>query len=101
MKSEFFDKDRYEFDPNKTWSVMEQGRVFKDYQDLDRKLKSEEIRLAEIKKNLVNDVKKLDEAMLVMRAACTQSPATAQAMPAVLQQPPVSEKRSPSTPPSS
>ncbi len=85
VKSEFFDKDRYEFDPNKTWSVMQQGRVFKDYKDLDDKLKSEEIRLAEIKKNLVNDVKKLDEAMLVMRAACTQSPATAQAMPAVLQ----------------
>ena len=42
-------------------------------------------RLAEIRKNLVNDVKKLDEAMLVMRAACSQSPATAQAIPAVLQ----------------
>ena len=25
-----FDKDRYEFDPNKTWSVLEQGRGFHD-----------------------------------------------------------------------
>ena len=26
VKSQYFDKDRYEFDPNKTWSVLEQGR---------------------------------------------------------------------------
>jgi hypothetical protein len=85
IKSEFWDKDRYEFDPNKTWSVLEQGRGFKSVEEADRKVKAEMERLAEIKKNLVNDVKKLDEAMLVMRAACSQSPATAQALPAVLE----------------
>jgi hypothetical protein len=85
VKSEFFDKDRYEFDPNKTWSVLEQGREFKTVQDADHKVKEEMARLAEIRKNLVNEVKKLDEAMLVMRAASSQSPATAQAIPAVLQ----------------
>ena len=26
LKSRYFDKNRYEFDPNKTWSVLEQGR---------------------------------------------------------------------------
>lgn len=85
VKSDFFDKDRYEFDPNKTWSVLEQGRGLKTVEDADRKVKDEMAYLAEIKKNLVNDMKKLDEAMLTMRAACGQSPATAQAMPAVLQ----------------
>ena len=85
VKSEFFDKDRYEFDPNKTWSVLEQGRGFKDVQEADRKVKDEMTRLAEIRKNLVDGVKKLDEAMLTMRAASSQSPATAQAIPAVLQ----------------
>ena len=25
VKSQYFDKNRYEFDPNKTWSVLEQG----------------------------------------------------------------------------
>ena len=85
IKSEFWDKDRYEFDPNKTWSVLEQGSSLKDVRDADRKVKLEMERLAEIKKNLVENVKKLDEAMLAMRAASSQSPATAQAIPAVLE----------------
>ena len=29
VKSQSFDKNRYEFDPNKTWSVLEQGRGYK------------------------------------------------------------------------
>ena len=85
VKSEFYDKDRYEFDPNKTWSVLEQGRQFKSVEEADAKVKEKMIELAETRKKLVDDVKKLDEAMLVMRAASGQSPATAQAIPAVLQ----------------
>ena len=85
VKSDSFDKDRYEFDPNKTWSVLEQGRQFKTVQEADAKVKEEMIRLADTRKVLVEDVKKLDEAMLVMRAASSQSPATAQSIPAVLQ----------------
>ena len=85
VKSESFDKDRYEFDPNKTWSVLEQGRGFKSVQEADVKVKEEMARLAEVRKNLVENVKKLDEAMLIMRAASVQSPATAQAIPAVLE----------------
>ena len=32
LKSRYFDKNRYEFDPNKTWSVLEQGRGFQSLQ---------------------------------------------------------------------
>ena len=32
LKSRSFDKNRYEFDPNKTWSVLEQGRGIQDRQ---------------------------------------------------------------------
>src|SRR4051794_27685058 len=30
IKSRYYDRNRYEFDPNKTWSVLEQGRGFAD-----------------------------------------------------------------------
>ncbi len=85
VKSQDFDKDRYEFDPNKTWSVIAQGREFKDVRALNDAVEKEQKYLADVKKKLVDDVKKLDEAMLTMRAASAQSPATAQAIPAVLQ----------------
>ena len=42
-------------------------------------------RLTEERKNLVDNVKKLDEAMLVLRAAAAQAPPVAQAMPDVLE----------------
>jgi len=85
VKSQDFDKNRYEFDPNKTWSVLEQGRGFKSVEDADKAVKVEMARLAEERKNLVDGVKKLDEAMVAMRSASAQSQATAQAVPAVLE----------------
>ena len=85
IKSQYFDKDRYEFDPNKTWSVLEQGREFRSVQDADKAVKREMERLAEERKNLVNGVKQLDEAMLTLRAASGQSPAVAQTIPGVLE----------------
>ena len=42
-----FDKNRYEFDPNKTWSVLEQGRGFKTCKEADEAVKEEMERLAE------------------------------------------------------
>src|SRR3954451_10884047 len=33
LKSRSFDKNRYEFDPNKTWSVLEQGRGFQSVRE--------------------------------------------------------------------
>ena len=85
IKSQDFDKDRYEFDPNKTWSVLEQGRGLRTVEAADEAVKTEMARLAEERKNLVEGVKKLDEAMLTLRTASAQSYATAQAIPAVLE----------------
>ena len=85
LKSGDFDKNRYEFDPNKTWSVLEQGNRFRSVQEADAAVVEEMKRLGEERKNLVDDVKKLDEAMLALRGAAAQSQATAQAIPAVLE----------------
>ena len=46
LKSRYFDKNRYEFDPNKTWSVLEQGRGFKTCKEADEAVKLEMERLA-------------------------------------------------------
>jgi hypothetical protein len=85
LKSRSFDRNRYEFDPNKTWSVLEQGRGYKTLEEADAAVKREMQRLALERKNLVDTVKKLDESMLALRAVAGTSPAVAQAFPAVLQ----------------
>ncbi len=85
VKSRWFDHDRYEFDPNRTWSVLDQGRGFKSIQEADAAVKLEMERLSLERKNLVNSVKKLDEAMLALRSVAGTSPAVAQRFPSVLQ----------------
>ena len=35
IKSRSFDHNRYEFDPNRTWSVLEQGREYKNLKEAD------------------------------------------------------------------
>ncbi len=85
VKSRHFDEDRYAFDPNKTWSVLEQGRQFQDVVEADKAVKEEMKRLADERKKLVDNVKKLDEAMIKLRAVAGTSPSVAQAVPAVLQ----------------
>jgi hypothetical protein len=91
LKSRYFDKNRYEFDPNRTISVLDQGRQFESLRfseslyKADEAVRAEMKRLAEERKNLADGVKKLDEAMLTLRAASSQSPATAQAVPSVLE----------------
>jgi hypothetical protein len=85
LKSRSFDHNRYEFDPNKTWSVLEQGREFKSVKDADAAVKQEMQRLALERKNLVENVKKLDEAMLALRGVAGTSPAVSQRFPRVLQ----------------
>ena len=85
IKSRSFDHNRYEFDPNRTWSVLEQGREFKSVQAADAAVKQEMERLALERKNLVDNVKKLDEAMLALRGAAVTSPAVAERIPKVLQ----------------
>jgi hypothetical protein len=85
IKSRYFDRNRYEFDPNKTWSVLEQGRGLASVKEADLAVQREMERLALERKNLVDNVKKLDEAMLALRAVAGTSPAVAQAFPGVLQ----------------
>lgn len=85
VKSQYFDKNRYEFDPNRTWSVLEQGRGFRDVKEADEAVRREMERLAETRKNLVENVKKLDESMLALRAVAGTSVAVAQTVPNVLQ----------------
>ncbi|MHB1558317.1 MAG: DUF6599 family protein, partial [Isosphaeraceae bacterium] len=85
LKSRTFDRNRYEFDPNRTWSVVEQGRIYDDAVKLDAAVKEEYKRIGLERKNLVENVKKLDAAMLALRAVAGTSPAVAQRLPAVLQ----------------
>jgi hypothetical protein len=85
IKSRSFDRNRYEFDPNRTWSVLEQGREFKNLQTADAAVKQEMERLALERKNLVENVKKLDEAMLALRSVAGTSSAVALRFPHVLQ----------------
>ena len=35
IKSRSFDHNRYEFDPNRTWSVLDQGREYKTLKEAD------------------------------------------------------------------
>jgi hypothetical protein len=85
IKSRAFDRNRYEFDPNRTWSVLEQGRGFQNLKEADVAVKLEMERLALERKNLVDNVKKLDDAMLALRSVAGTSPAVAQRFPSVLQ----------------
>src|SRR5271156_6973215 len=51
IKSRAFDRNRYEFDPNRTWSVLEQGRGFQNVKEADNAVKLEMERLALERKN--------------------------------------------------
>jgi hypothetical protein len=85
LKSRSFDHNRYEFDPNRTWSVLEQGRGFQSLKEADAAVKQEMERLALERKNMVENVKKLDEAMLALRNVANTSQLVAQRLPPVLQ----------------
>jgi hypothetical protein len=85
VKSQYFDEDRYAFDPNETWSVVEQGRQFRNARELSEAAEREFKRLQEERRLLVDGVKTLDEAMIGLRAAAATSPPTAQAIPEVLE----------------
>ncbi|MDX2035021.1 MAG: DUF6599 family protein [Isosphaeraceae bacterium] len=85
IKSDQFDKNRYEFDPNKIPTVLEQGRQYRTAEEMNAAIRAEMDRLALERKNLVDTVKKLDESMLTLLAAAKQAPPAAQAMPSVLE----------------
>jgi hypothetical protein len=85
LKSRYFDRNRYEFDPHRTWSVLEQGRGFKSLEEADAAVKREMERLAQERKSLVENVRKLDQAILALRAVAGTSPSVVQVFPRVLQ----------------
>ena len=84
LKSRSFDKDRYEFDPNRTLSPLDQGRQYRTLKEADKAVRAEHARLDQKEKDLLNAVRKLDEAMLPLRAAAAQHLPTYQALPSVL-----------------
>lgn len=76
IKASYFDTDRYEFDPNKTWTVLDQGRGLADLRAADKAVADEMKRLAEERKNILDGVKKLDESLLALRVAAVTAPQT-------------------------
>ncbi len=80
VKSEHFDKNRYEFDPNQPFSVADQGRQYEAWNlldatyKLDEAVRAEQERLAKIRKELTDGVKKVDDAMLVLRESARGAP---------------------------
>jgi hypothetical protein len=76
IKSSYYDVNRYEFDPNKTWTVLEQGRKFEDVVKADEGVREEMKRLAGERKQLVDGIKKLDESLMALRVSAVTAPQT-------------------------
>jgi hypothetical protein len=92
VKSQYYDRDRYEFDPNRTLSVLDQGRQYEaqklrvSLEKADAALRVEEQRLKAVEKQLHDHVKKLDEALLALgEAASGESPAAIKVLPRVIE----------------
>lgn len=86
VKSQYYDRDRYEFDPNKTLTVLDQGRGLQvgssreQLEQADEALRTEMKRLAAERKEMLDATKKLDDALLALGEAASQSQATSQPM---------------------
>ncbi len=91
LKGEHYDQKRYEFDPNRTITPVDEGRRYevldrlKSAEMLDEAVRAEEKRLAEVRRDLVNSVKSLDTAMLALREAAIANPAVVPEMNEVLE----------------
>lgn len=91
VKSRHYDRDRYEFDPNRTLSVLDQGRQYESQslrqslEKADAAVRAEQKRLDDERKSLLENVKKLDEALLALGDASLQSPTTFAALPRVVE----------------
>ena len=84
LKSRHFDEDRYEFDPNQTLSVLDQGRQYRTLKEADEGVREERKRLEAERKTLVDQVKDLDESLLALRAVALQNPAVVPTLATVL-----------------
>jgi hypothetical protein len=91
VKSQYYDRNRYEFDPNRVSSVLDQGRQFElrtlreSLEKADEAIRAEQKRLAVERKNLVDSVKKLDQAMLGLGEAALRSRAASDALAPTVQ----------------
>jgi len=85
VKSQYFDEDRYAFDPNETWSVIEQGRQYETAKQLSKAAEEEYQRLQKERQRLVEGIKELDQAMIGLRATADRVPPVAQSLPEVLE----------------
>jgi hypothetical protein len=85
IKASYFDEDRYEFDPNRTWTVLAQGRGLADLKAADDAIATEMKRLAEERKNILDGVKKLDESLMALRVAAVTAPQTISPLKDVLE----------------
>jgi hypothetical protein len=90
IKSQYFDKDRYAFDPNRVPSVLDQGRQYegrellKSVQEADRAVKEEMDRLRDERKALQVAVNRLDQQILLLGQQAIRWSATAEVMPGVV-----------------
>lgn len=84
LKSRHFDEDRYEFDPNQTFSVLDQGRQYRTLKEADEGVREERKRLEAERKALVDQVKALDDSLLALRAVALQNPAVVPSLANVL-----------------
>jgi hypothetical protein len=84
VKSRSFDKDRYEFDPNRTITVLDQGRGYKTREAMEAAIRQEVTRVVGQRKALADQVMALDDAMTRLLAASCQVPGIAPAASAVL-----------------
>jgi hypothetical protein len=84
VKSRHFDKSRYEFDPNQTITILDQGRAYRSRQDMEVAIRQEVLRVVGERKKLADEVGRLDDAMTKLLSASCQSPSIAPAVPLVL-----------------
>src|SRR5437868_4209446 len=78
-------RDFFWSDPNTTWTVIDQGRAYRTPAEMNEAIRLEMERLAKERKGLVEGVKKLDQAMITLRAASAQAPAIDEPLREVLQ----------------
>lgn len=85
VKSRYFDANRYEFDPNRVSSVLDQGRGFRSLREADDAVRDEMKRLADERQALARAVEEIDKEVLKLRALAAQSAPVARAVNPVLE----------------
>ncbi len=91
VKSQYYDRNRYEFDPSRVSSVLDQGRQFElrglkeSLEKADEAVRAEQARLTAERRALIDAVKKLDSAMLTLGEAALRTRPTSEALSPTVQ----------------